>query len=128
STYKPILMEHESQRQTREYMLDLVQGVGSPGQRARMARSLLEYARQPTGPSHLAAYWLSFKLLQSTLAQSDDLNKYLEFSLAGNISSPFDDLEGVFEDLYSFSVFALDPNTELTEINWRFEAVALEVI
>lgn len=128
STYKPILMEHESQRQTREYMLELVQGVGSPAQRARMARSLLEYARQPTGPSHLASYWLSFKLLQSTLAQSDELNKFLEFSLAENTSTPFDDPEELFEDLYSFSVFALDPNTELTEINWRFEAIALEVI
>lgn len=128
SAYKPILMEHESQSQTREYMLELVQGVGSPAQRARMARSLLDYGREPTGPSHLASYWLSFKLLQSTLAQSDDLDKYLEFSLADDSSNPFEDPEEIFQDLYSFSVFTLDPNTELTEINWRFEAVALEVI
>lgn len=128
SVYKPILLEHESQKQTREYMLELVQGVGSPAQRSRMARSLLEYARQPTGPTHLASYWLSFKLLQSTLSQSDELDKYLEFSLAANPSNPMDDPEEIFRDLYSFSVFTLDPGTELTEINWRFEAVALEVI
>lgn len=128
SVYKPILLEHESQKQTREYMLELVQGVGSPAQRSRMARALLEYARQPTGPSHLASYWLSFKLLQSTLSQSDELDKYLEFSLAASPSNPMDDPEEIFRDLYSFSVFTLDPGTELTEINWRFEAVALEVI
>ncbi|SPO02790.1 uncharacterized protein DNG_05465 [Cephalotrichum gorgonifer] len=128
SVYKPILMEHESQRQTREYMLELVQGAGSSAQRSRMAGSLLEYAKQPTGPSHLASYWLSFKLLQSTLTKSDELDQYLEFSSSYSALSPIDDPEELFRDLYSFSVFTLDPNSELTDINWRFEAVALEVI
>jgi TELO2-interacting protein 1 len=122
--YRPILMSHESQVATRKGLLDLLSHLGSPTQQSKLAREMLDFARDSTGPSQISAFWLSYELVKAAIAPSDEIASYIDFS-AGIDSE--DGPEELFNDLYDFSVTVLDSHTEVSDVDWRMEGLALEI-
>ncbi|KAI2636348.1 ARM repeat-containing protein [Hypomontagnella submonticulosa] len=124
NTFPPVLIAQETERSLRTALLDLLSKVGSISQQSRLADDLLNYAREFTGPSQLASYWLAFELVKSGLSQRSELDDFLDLSSAVGDSEGND---SIFQELYSFSVALLDSQAEIEETDWRLQALALEV-
>lgn len=120
--YRPLVLSHESQRMTRSQFRNLLAHVGSQEIQLRMVSGLLEQISYATGNSLLASFWLSFQLLKSASAKSKDLDS---FSTCGFTAS--DEQEAVMDEIYNYSVSTLS-ESDAADTDWRFLAVALEVV
>ncbi|KAI0887504.1 ARM repeat-containing protein [Annulohypoxylon maeteangense] len=124
NTFPAVLIAQETERSTRTALLEFLSKVGSISQQTKLADDLLNYAREFTGPSQVASYWMAFELVKSSLSQHSDLDDFLDLSSA---TGPPEESESIFEELYSFSVAILDSQDESEDIDWRLQAQALEV-
>lgn len=124
ASFQPVLMARETERPTRVAFLDLISEIGSQSQRIRLAGDMLSFVREYNGPSQVTSYWLAFELVKSTLSQSSELDDFLDFSLAAEAS---DGSESALQELYTVSVAILDSQAEAEDIDWRMQAIALEV-
>ncbi|KAI1149208.1 ARM repeat-containing protein [Nemania diffusa] len=122
--FQPVLIPRETERSTREALLNLISKIGSQLQRIKLASDMMSYLRESDGPSRVTSYWLTFELIKSTLSQSSELDEFLDFSTAVETS---DGSESALQELYTFSVAILDSLAEAEEIDWRMQALALEV-
>ncbi|KAH7159913.1 armadillo-type protein [Dactylonectria estremocensis] len=122
--YPPVLLPAESQKGVRNEMMSLVGFLGSSSQQARLASSMLEQAQESTSISQVASFWLCFQICKASHASSAEDEVFLDFSSLTN--SP-EDLDGIFNELYSTSVQILDRHSEAEPIDRRLEALALEV-
>lgn len=128
-TYRPILLPQESQRDTRKDVANLIQNIGSSSQQIRLANEMLPFILDSTGVDQISAFWLSFELLKSSFAKTSDVDDLLDLTDAAPDPSSPEDAESVFNELYSFSVSILDAHSDAAtdEVDWRLEAIALEV-
>lgn len=125
--FSPVLLPQESQRDTRRDVTALIENIGSPTQQTKLAAEMLPYIRDSNGVDQISSYWLSFQLLKSSFTKTADIDDLLDFTNAAT-GSASEDQESVFNELYSFSVSILDSHSDTVgEIDWRLEAVALEV-
>lgn len=122
--FQPILMNQETERSTRDAVVDLVSKIGSVSQQNKLAREMLNYVRESTGPSQVASYWLAFELVKSVYSQSSGIDEFLDFASS---AGPPDETESTFHEIYSFALAVLDSQAEVNEIDWRLQALALEV-
>ncbi|KAG6364901.1 hypothetical protein INS49_006505 [Diaporthe citri] len=128
-TYRPILLPQESQRDTRKDVANLIQNIGSSSQQIKLANEMLPFILDSTGVDQISAFWLSFELLKSSFAKTSDVDDLLDLTDAAPDPSSPEDAESVFDELYSFSVSILDAHSDaaIDEVDWRLEAIALEV-
>ncbi|POS79809.1 hypothetical protein DHEL01_v201782, partial [Diaporthe helianthi] len=128
-TYQPILLLQESQRDTREDVANLIRNIGSASQQVKLANEMLPFVLDTSGVDQVSAYWLSFQLLKSSFTKTSELDDLLDLTDAAPDPSSTEDAESVFEELYSFSVSMLDAHSDadIDEVDWRLEAIALEV-
>lgn len=128
-TYRPILLPQESQRDTRRDVANLIQNIGSSTQQTKIAAEMLPYIRDSTGVDQISSFWLSFELLKSSFAKTSDIDDLLDLTNAAPDPSYPEDQESVFNELYSFSISVLDAHSDVADngVDWRLEAIALEV-
>ncbi|RYP60734.1 hypothetical protein DL770_009935 [Monosporascus sp. CRB-9-2] len=122
--FRPIVMGQENERSTRAAILDLVANIGTTLQQNRLANDMLNHAQESTGPGQVASYWLAFQLIKSIYSQSSDIDEFIDFTSS---AGPPDETDFVSQELYSFSITILDSHAEADEIDWRLQALALEV-
>ncbi|KAI2637303.1 ARM repeat-containing protein [Xylaria nigripes] len=123
-SFQPILIARETERQTRTTLLRLISRIGSKSRRISLAGDMLSYARDLDGPSQVTSYWLAFELIKATLTESSELDNFLDFTEAAETS---DGSESALQDLYTYSVAILDSQAEADDMDWRMQALALEV-
>jgi len=124
TSFTPVLIARETERSTRAAFVELIAKSGSQAQRFKFAGDMLDYARESEGPAQVTSYWLAFELVKSILTQPSELDSFLDFSAAGDAS---DGSESALEELYTFSVAILDSQAEADDLDWRMQALALEV-
>ncbi|RYP85425.1 hypothetical protein DL769_000978 [Monosporascus sp. CRB-8-3] len=122
--FRPVVMGQETERSTRAAILDLVANIGTTSQQNRLASDMLNHAQDSTGPAQVASYWLAFELVKSIYSQSSDIDEFIDFTSS---AAPPDETDFVSQGLYSFSITILDSHAETDEIDWRLQALALEV-
>ncbi|RYO99625.1 hypothetical protein DL764_006766 [Monosporascus ibericus] len=122
--FRPVVMGQENERSTRAAILDLVANIGTTLQRNRLASDMLNHTQESTGPGQVASYWLAFELVKSIYSQSSEIDEFIDFTSS---AGPPDETDFVSQALYSFSVTILDSHAEADEIDWRLQALALEV-
>ncbi|KAI0911538.1 armadillo-type protein [Ustulina deusta] len=122
--FPSILIAREAERSTRVALIDLISKIGSHSQRIRLGSDMLSYIRESNGPSQVTSYWLAFEMIKSTLSQASELDDFLDFSTAAETS---DGSESAFQELYTFSVTILDSQAEAEDVDWRMQALALEI-
>ncbi|KAH8162969.1 hypothetical protein CIB48_g5277 [Xylaria polymorpha] len=123
-SFQPVLIAGETERLTRVAFVDLISKVGSQSQRIRLANDMLDYVRESNGTSQVTSYWLTFELIKSTLIESSELDDFLDFSTADETG---DGSESTLQELYTFSVAVLDSQAEAEDVDWRMQALALEI-
>ncbi|KAG8166160.1 hypothetical protein KVR01_004712 [Diaporthe batatas] len=128
-TYRPILLPQESQRGTRKDIANLIQNVGSASQQVKLAGEMLPFILETSGVDQISAYWLSFELLKASFTKTSEVDDLLDLTDAAPDPSSPEDAESVFDELYSFSVSILDSHSDADtdEVDWRLEAIAMEV-
>lgn len=125
--YRPVLLPQESQRDTRRDLIMLVENLGSPAQQTRLAAEMLPFVYDSTGVDQISSFWLSFQLIRSSFSKVAGVDDLLDLSDAITDSAALDP-ESVFNELYDFSVSVLDAHSDAADqVDWRLEAVALEV-
>ncbi|KAI0526505.1 armadillo-type protein [Xylaria bambusicola] len=122
--FPPVLIARETERLTRAGLIDLVSKFGSHSQRIRVASDMLSHIRETTGPTQVTSYWLAFELIKSTLTDSSELDDFLDFSSAAETSNGSD---SALQELYTFSVSILDSQAEANDIDWRMQALSMEI-
>lgn len=125
--YRSVLFPQESQRDTRRDITMLVENLGSPAQQTRLAAEMLPFIYDSTGVDQISSFWLSFQLIRSSFSKAAGVDDLLDLSDAITDSAVLDS-ESVFNELYDFSVSVLDAHSDAADqVDWRLEAVALEV-
>ncbi|KAK7751484.1 hypothetical protein SLS62_006569 [Diatrype stigma] len=124
SMFQPVFMGQETEKSTRAAIINLVTQFGSVSQQNKLAREMLDYVHESTGPSQVASYWLAFELAKSIHSQSSGINEFFDFTSG---SGPPDETEATFHEIYTFSLAVLDSQVEVNETDWRLQALAIEV-
>ncbi|KAH7263200.1 armadillo-type protein [Fusarium tricinctum] len=123
--YQPVILPSESQKKLRSEIASLIAFLGSSSQQARFAGNMLEQV-QETGNlvSQVATFWLCFQLVKASHASSAEEEMFLNLT---SIADPSQDIDTIFNELYATSVQILDRHTDTEPVDWRLEALALEV-
>ncbi|PTB72859.1 ARM repeat-containing protein [Trichoderma longibrachiatum ATCC 18648] len=125
SDFQPVILGHEGQRRLKSEIMSLVRTVASTSQHTKIAANMLDCIRDSASLSQLTAYWLCFELVKASHAASEDTDALLDLSAFTDQS---DDMNQVFDELYDFSVQVLDSHTEMAQVDWRLEVIALEIM
>ncbi len=124
AVFQPVFLGQETEKTTRTGILNLISHIGTTSQQNRLAREMLGYVRESTGPSQIASYWLAFELVKSVYSHSLGIDEFIDFTSS---SGPVDETESTFHEIYSYSLSVLDSQSEGSEVDWRLQALALEV-
>ncbi|PQE27848.1 heat repeat protein [Rutstroemia sp. NJR-2017a BBW] len=120
-SFRPILLKEESQKSTRVEMSKFLSCLATSRSGMVMANEMLDYMRGASGSSLLAAYWISFQLVENAATNNDELDEFLESSLL--LPEGF---ESTVQELYSYSLATLSDDDGDTD--WRMKAIALEFV
>ncbi|KFY37756.1 hypothetical protein V495_06975 [Pseudogymnoascus sp. VKM F-4514 (FW-929)] len=120
--YPPLILEHESQVETRTQLSKLIANVGPREVQLKMTSKLLEQMFNASGNSLLASFWLSFQLIKSVISKTEDFDDFLTSDVTSS-----DEQEVAREELYDFAVSILS-DSENSGNDWRLLAVGLEVV
>jgi hypothetical protein len=120
--FRPVILDGQSQKLTRTKLVELLSSLGTRESQINMAGEMLEYVRGASGPSLLAAYWLSFQILKSSASQNEDIDEFFDSTLTLS-----DEQDTMNQELVSYSQSIL-ASTSDEEYDWRMQAVALEVV
>lgn len=124
-SFAPVVMTHESQRFLSQEVMALINFIGSASSSRPILLDMLESARDGSSTHQVAAFWLCYEMVKaahSVSSGTDDLLNMSEFENAGS------EIDTVSNELYALSVQILDNHSETAVVDWRLEAVALEVV
>ncbi|KAB5558437.1 armadillo-type protein [Coniochaeta sp. 2T2.1] len=123
--YRPVILASDGQRGTRREVESLVASIGSPAQQVKLASEMLSSLRDSEGVDQIASFWLSFELVKATYnaSSNDELDSYLDLSSTAESAEQ----TAVFHELYDFSATVIASHSDMDEVDWRLEAIALEV-
>ncbi|KAH8909552.1 hypothetical protein BR93DRAFT_975791 [Coniochaeta sp. PMI_546] len=122
--YRPVIFALDGQRNTTKEMESLITNIGSPAQQVKLASELLSGLRDVEGVDQIASFWLSFELMKASYTSSaaDELDSFLDLgATAGSVQQ-----DTVFHELYDFSATIIASHSDIDEVDWRLEAIALE--
>ncbi|EHL01406.1 putative TEL2-interacting protein 1 [Glarea lozoyensis 74030] len=120
--FRPIIMAEESQKKTRQSLVGLVTNLGSREAQLKLGGEMLEYVQNASGPSLVAAYWLSFQSLQAAANANKEMDEFFETALTLS-----DEQEAMDEELMAYSQLILANGSE-EQYDWLMQAIALEVV
>ncbi|KAF4952017.1 hypothetical protein FSARC_12761 [Fusarium sarcochroum] len=122
--YQPVLLPSESQKKLRSEITSLIAFLGSSSQQGRFAGSMLEQVQDSDSPvGQVATFWLCFHLVKASHESSAEEDIFFNLS---SVADPSQDIDAIFNELYTTSVQILDRHTDAESIDWRLEALALE--
>lgn len=121
-SFLPLILHHESQKQTRQYFEVLLSSVGSSDMKIKLARTVSDSINSAEGSNLLASVWLTFQLLRSAAHSQSDLDPYIE-----SLDFSTDGWQGAISDLYAYSITMISDDTN-EMVDWRLQAICLEII
>ncbi|KOS19108.1 TEL2-interacting protein 1 [Escovopsis weberi] len=126
SPYQPILLAHEGQRRLRAEIMSLLKTINLSSKPNKIAYSLLEASQESSSKTNqITALWLCFELLKASFSLSVETDSLLNLSAFEDASG---EMDSVFNELYAFSLLLLDSHSDTGQVDWRSEAIALEVV
>ncbi|EGX89109.1 HEAT repeat protein [Cordyceps militaris CM01] len=125
TSHPPVILSHESQRGLKRELVSLLRAVSLTSQSGALLADMVDFARSNAEKSQVAAYWLSLEMIKAAHASSADDDALLNLS---DVSDGSYDTDAALSELYSFSVDILDSHSDASAVDWRMEALALEVV
>ncbi|KAK5664253.1 hypothetical protein OQA88_470 [Cercophora sp. LCS_1] len=121
--FSPVILNLEGQKSTRREITTLLSNVSTATQQIKLASTMLSYVEDYDGVDQVASYWLAFELLKASYRRTADLDDFLDLtSLEENNGQ-----EKIFQELYDFSASVLSSQSDSADVDWRLEAIAMEV-
>jgi hypothetical protein len=123
--YRPVILALDSQRSTRKEIESLISSIGSPTQQIKLGSEMLSSLQDTEGVDQIASFWLSFELVKAsyTNPSEDELDSFLDLSSTADSAQQ----DNLFHELYDFSATIIASHSDIDEVDWRLEAIALEV-
>lgn len=122
--FQPVLLAGESQRMLRQEVMGLISRIGSTSLKLNVAASMMDHVRESSSNDQIASLWLCYELVKAASSSNAESDACLDLSA---FSGPTDELESIFEDMYSYSVQVLESHADSDTADWRLEAVCLEI-
>lgn len=122
--FRPVVLTRESHKQLRTGLVSLLNALGSQSQKAQVAAGLMECVRESSSADQVAAMWLCFELIKATDKASEEMDAFIDLS---SFDDPASNTEAIFDDLYAFAVQVLESHAEMGSMDWRCEALSIEV-
>ncbi|KAI4230426.1 MAG: hypothetical protein L6R36_000055 [Xanthoria steineri] len=118
--FTPVIFDSTSQGNTMAGLQMLVEQFERSTMSVALHRSLTESLQSTTGNEQIATLWL---MLQSMVHQSPHDSEIEQW-----LNLPSDHLEPLAEEAYSFSLEILDRSAYDEAVDWRLQALSLEVV
>ncbi|PHH75156.1 hypothetical protein CDD80_2596 [Ophiocordyceps camponoti-rufipedis] len=122
--FRSVLFARESHKELRTGLVSLLNALGSESQKAQVAAGLMECVRESSSADQVAAMWLCFELIKATDQSSREMDALFDLS---SFDGPASNTEVVFDDLYTFAVQVLESHADRGSMDWRCEALSIEV-
>ncbi|PKS12674.1 hypothetical protein jhhlp_000882 [Lomentospora prolificans] len=129
--FRPLALSHDSQREARSLISELIDKLGNPEDKSKYANSLIPYAQDTSDRHNFSSFWLAFKLVQSALEDpGDELDMFTVFpdDDVGKSDSPQGNPQATLQELYTLAGYIITPQILPSDVDWRSRALALEVI
>ncbi|KXJ97444.1 armadillo-type protein [Microdochium bolleyi] len=123
-SFPPVIFTKPQELPTRTALVAFLDELGHSPQYAWLPETMLTHCREASGEQQVAAFWLSFELLKSQLKHESDIDNFLDLTGASDCD---DGAELVFDELYALSVSILDTSEDEGNMDWRLQALAMEV-
>lgn len=118
--FGPVIFDSTSQGNLMAGLQMLVKQFESSAMSLALQRSLTESLKSTTGNEQIATLWLMLKLMGNQSPQDSETEQWLNL--------PSDCLEPLAEEAYSFSLEILDRSAYDGAVDWRLQALSLEVV
>ena len=123
TSFQPLLMDAKGQEDTVVELESLLQQLATSDSSMMISRDLVEFTRSSSREPQLASFWLSLKLLELNTKHSIEIEDFLDLG-----TSQVGLRTELLEELYSFSLYILTNSDPETELDWRFQALSLEIV
>ena len=122
-TFAPILMTETGHKETLAGLQLLVKQLRVLPLSKALERSVVETLRATSGDEQLGNLWLSIQLLDDAIPEDSDMDRFLEIPADLQYAQ-----SNFLDDVYSFSLDVLSKPSFDEEIDWRLQALALEIL
>ncbi|KAL8649116.1 MAG: hypothetical protein Q9226_005711 [Calogaya cf. arnoldii] len=119
-TFSELIFDSTSQGNILAGLQMLVKQFQSSAMSMALQRSLTESLKSTTGNEQIAALWLMLELMGNQSSQDSETKQWLNF--------PSGYLEPLAEEAYAFSLEILDKSAYDDAVDWRLQALSLEVV
>lgn len=121
--FQPVLLGQSNERELKTELQSLITAVAQSTHHKGIMSSMLEAARTGHADSQVSAYWLCYQMIRAMHSSSSEEDDLL------NLSSFDDDsnTDFIFDELYAYSVQILDNHSDAIDMDWRLEAIAMEL-
>ncbi|KAF2497717.1 hypothetical protein BU16DRAFT_559453 [Lophium mytilinum] len=123
STFQPLIMGFKGRQDTTGELTSFIDQLATSDSSLTIAKELVDSIRFEHGEMQLASFWLSLNLLRSDSSLNPGIEDFLDLG-----PSSRDMRTELLQELYSFSLSLLAEPDGDVELDWRFQALALETI
>ncbi|KAL8776090.1 MAG: hypothetical protein Q9213_008390, partial [Squamulea squamosa] len=118
--FAPVVFNSTRQDGVMSGLQMLIRQFDSSTMATALQRSLTESLNITTGSEQVATLWLMLELIRNRLQQDFETDQWLNV--------PSDQLEPLTEEAYSFSLEILDKSAYDDAVDWRLQALSLEIV
>lgn len=119
-TFAPVIFDFTSQGSIVEGLQSLISQFHNSAMSTALERTLTESLKLSTGNEQIASFWLVLQLLGNSSRQALGTEEWLNL--------PGSSLDPLAEDAYAFSLEVLEKSTYDDTVDWRLQALSLEVL
>ncbi|KAL8764987.1 MAG: hypothetical protein Q9194_006743, partial [Teloschistes cf. exilis] len=119
-TFAPVIFDFTSQGSMVECLQSLISQFYNSSMSTALERNLAESLKLSTGNEQIASFWLVLQLLGNRSRQASGTEDWLHL--------PGSSLDPLAEEAYAFSLEILEKSTYDDTVDWRLQALSLEVL
>lgn len=119
-TFAPVIFDSTSEGSMVESLQSLIRQFGNSAMSTTLKRNLTESLKIESDNGQIANFWLALQLLGNRSTQALGTEEWLHL--------PGSSLDPLAEETYVFSLEILDKSTYDDTVDWRLQALSLEVL
>ncbi|KAL8903212.1 MAG: hypothetical protein Q9207_004078 [Kuettlingeria erythrocarpa] len=119
-TFAPVVLDPTSQAGAIAGLHMLAKQLQASAMSTAIQQRLAASLRTSSGNEQIGSLWLTLQLLETNSLQTEEMDQWLNI--------PSDDFDAQKDDVYSFALEVLENSTYDDAVDWRLQALSLEVV